>query len=238
VPVSIETGGVDSLVTFNFANYLMHWNDTGFAWVGFDVPGIGTSIGLRMTYDIEKVHLAVIEALQADDSIDNKNMFVTGRSLGGYAALRLLVTGKAEELDLAGIMAFCPIGEHIFSQSEAAIRAMDPMLRSTWAARSGIDPDDVQALTEYSEPFSFSYQGLWGKTLSSVPLLIYNSPGDFQNPVSEMKEMARLSENGTYIVAEPEYADDDGHCGCRTKALEIFGNFVNENMRQNMQASR
>ena len=112
---------------------------------------------------------------------------------------------------------------------EDAIRGMDPMLRSAWAARTKIDPDNIQALAD--ERFRFSYHGLWGDTFSSVPLLIYNTQGDFLNPVSEMKEMATLSENGTYIIAEPEYADDDNHCGCRKKALEIFAKFVDENIR-------
>jgi pimeloyl-ACP methyl ester carboxylesterase len=230
VPVVIETGGMDSLVTFNFANYLMHWNDAGIAWIGFDMPGIGTSIGLNLTHEAEKVHLAFIEALQADNSIDRKNMFVIGRSLGGYGALRVFAT-KAEELDLAGVVAFCPIAEHVFSMGEDAIREMDPMGRSTWGARLGIDPENLEELVEASKPFSFSSQGLWGKTLSSVPLLVYNSGHDFMNPVSEMKQIATLSENGICIVAEPQYSDDDGHCGCRKQALKIFAEFVDENIR-------
>jgi pimeloyl-ACP methyl ester carboxylesterase len=231
VPVVIETGGIDSLVLFNFSNYMMHWNEANIAWLGFDIPGMGTSKDLNLTYDAEKIHIAVLEALRSDNSIDNKNIFINGRSMGGYVALRVLVT-RADDLDIGGIIAFCPIAEHIFSLGVDAINAMDPMMRNTWGARLGINPANTEELAD--ERFRFSYHGLWGETFSSVPLLIYNSGHDFLNPVYEMEQMAQLSENGFYIIADEEYADEDGHCGCRKKALEIFAEFVDNNLRLGM----
>jgi pimeloyl-ACP methyl ester carboxylesterase len=232
VPVVIETGGTDSLATFNFTNYLLHWNKANMAWIGFDIPGLGTSIDLKLTYEAEKVHLAFIKALQADNAIDQKNIFIIGRSAGGYAALRLIATQKADHLDLAGIVAFCPIAEHLFSQiDEDFMQNIDPAVLNTWAARTKTDPGNVKKLVDEGKQFRFSHHGLWGNTFSSVPLLVYNQKGDFLNPVSEMKKIATLSKNGKYIVAEPEYADDDNHCGCRKQALKIFAKFVDENMR-------
>ena len=234
LPVIVETGGTDSLMPFNFANYLRHWNRTGAAWVGFDIPGHGTAYDLPLTYDAEKLHVAVIEALKATPGIDGDNIFVIGRSAGGYAALRLIVTGKADDLGLAGVVAFCPIAEHIFSriiEDETLIQEIDPVELNTWCARTKVDPKDTQAIVASIRPFRFSSHGLWGRPFSAVPLLVYNSANDFVNPVAEMKEMAALSKNGKFMVAKPEFGDDDGHCGCRREALRIFAGFVADNMR-------
>ncbi len=225
VPVILETGGIDGLMTIGFSDFTLHWNNAGVAWVGFDIPGLGTSKDLTLTYEAEKVHVAVIEALQEDASIDNDNIFVYSRSMGGYAALRLLVT-RADELNIAGIAAVCPLAEYTFSAGMDMIESMPAMTRNAYGTRLGIDPDNYEALAVASEDFQFSNQGYWGDTFSSVPLLIYNTGGDAFNPVSEMEQMAALSSDGKFIVEEGE-----GHCGTRELALQEVAKLVDDNMR-------
>lgn len=231
VPAIIETGGTDGLMTNLFSDYLLHWNTANIAWVGFDIPGNGTSKDLKLTPEAEIVHVAVLKALRSDNSIDNKNIFVYSRSFGGYAALKLIATAKADELDIAGIAAVGPLAESIFLGNDRTVKRiietrMPPMMRNVWSARVGIDPADIDEFIRIGRGFAFSKQGLWGKTVSSVPLLVYNVGKDFLNPIAEIKEMATLSKNGRYIIE-----DGYDHCGSRRLALDEIAKFVDKNLR-------
>jgi pimeloyl-ACP methyl ester carboxylesterase len=221
VPAIVTTGGSDGLMPFVFADYLRYWNHAGIAWVSFDMPGHGTSKDLILTGDnADSIHIAVIEALRTDESIDKHNIFIYSRSLGGYAALRMLATNKADELDIAGIAAVCPIGESLFSNVWHSYFYMPKIELNIWGARVGVDPDKYFDMRVSDREF-------WGKPETSIPLLVHNTADDNINPVSEIKKMATLSTNGKYIIVE----DEEGHCPPRGVALENVAKFVDENMR-------
>lgn len=227
VPVVIETGGIDGLMTIGFAEYLLHWNEENIAWVGFDLPGYGTSRALNLTYEAERVHLEVIEELRVNDNIDNENIFLYGRSMGGFAGLRLLAT-QAGTLDIAGIAAFGAVGESALSD-EDMIDHMPAMTRNALGRSLGIDPEDGQALFEASIPFRFSeWLDVWPPTepVSSVPLIVYNGEHDMFSPPFEVEQMASLSENGRFEIEK-----DGDHCGTRSLGLPVLAQFVAENLR-------
>lgn len=228
VPAIITTGGIDGLMTFTFADYLMHWNKVNIAWVGVDMHGHGTSVNLKLNVEeTHEIHVAVIKSLRKDVSINNKNIFVHSRSWGGHAALKLLATNKADELDVGGISASCAIGENIFSQIWLTLLIMPKMTRNVWGARAGINPDHYFEMMDTSNGIEVSDELFWGNPETSVPLLVLNTADDNMNPISEIKAMAALSKNGRYFIVE----DEKGHCPSRSQGLKEVAKFVKENMR-------
>jgi hypothetical protein len=217
---------------FQFADYMLHWNEANIAWVGFDIAGLGTSRNLNLTYEVEKVHVAVIKALKADASIDHKNIFVYSRSMGGTSALRLIGTGQADKLDIAGVAAVCPLTASTVKggclAGLIAIKSIPAMTRNALGASLGIDPDDTWELSRRARTLQASFQDYWGKTVTSVPLLVCTGEHmDFANSTSDLQIAAYISEKGKYIVAEGE----SGHCPGLQGTLNEVAKFVNENMR-------
>lgn len=224
VPAVVTTGGIDGLMIFGFTDYLEYWNDAGIAWVGFDMHGHGTSYGLKLTAEnSDLLHYEAIKTLKSNSVIDENNIFMYGRSLGGYAGLRLLMTGKADELGLAGI-AVAPIGEHLLAKWKLryTIMTLEKDTRNCWGARVGVDPYDVNAMIESSNDMAISDKSFWGDYDTSIPLLVMNTAADEMNPVKEIKEMAKLSKKGEYYIEENE----EGHCPSRPIALEQLSKFV------------
>lgn len=229
IPAVVTTGGIDGLMIFGFTDYLKHWNNAGVAWVGFDMHGHGTSYGLQLTAEnSDMLHYEVIKVLKSNPIVDPQNIFMYGRSLGGYAGLRLLITGKADELDVAGI-AVAPIGEHILADWKLwyTIFTLEMDTRNCWGARLGVDPSDTKAVIEATKGMAVSDKSFWGDHETSIPLLVMNTAKDEMNPVREIKKMANLSKKGEYFIA----FDEEGHCPSRPVALDQLSKFVEKNRR-------
>ena len=226
LPVVLQTGGIDSFFLAGFPDYLQGWEPLNIGWVGFDIAGLGTAKGLTLDFKAEKVHQAVIKHLLAHPRVDAKNLFVYSRSMGGYAALRLAAIPNPD-YNLAGVIAGCAVAEHVFKRRWLALLNMPKMTRHALAARLNIEPNNYLGLAKAVKSFQFSRQGIWQAGITDTPLLVFNTPDDYLNPVSEIKEMAALSSNGQFALLDGEV----GHCGSRTKGLIAATQFVKEHLR-------
>lgn len=229
IPSVITTGGIDGLMVFGFSDYIEQWNDKGVAWVGFDMHGHGTSYNLKLTgSNSDLLYYEAVKALKNVEGVDEKNIFIYGRSLGGYAGLRLLASGKADELDVAGIAA-APIGEHLLApwKLRYTLLTLAKDTRNCWGARVRVNPEDTQAMIENTKDMALSRKSFWGDSDSSIPLLVMNTADDEMNPVKEIMEMATLSTKGEYYIAW----DEEGHCPSRATALKELERFIEENLR-------
>lgn len=230
VPVVITTGGIDGLMTFCFSDYLNRWNEEGIAWVGFDMHGHGTSHEIPITAQAFNIHEQVVHSLQNNPHIDEENIFIYGRSWGGYAGLRMLTSGRADQLNVAGI-AVSPVGEKLFNPAMLWYKwlTLGQDTKAVWSARLEIPlPNYIRIIqTTNQMGLALDERNFWGDYRSSIPLLVMNTAEDEMNPVSEVIEMADLSTNGSYFIAE----DEEGHCPSRPVALAQVGAFVEQNRR-------
>lgn len=231
-PVVIGTGGADGLMAFMFADYLLELNKNNIAWVGFDMPGNGTSAELviKSGESLDDIHVAVIKELQKKQFIDDKNIFIYGRSLAGYNGLRMVCSGVADELDLGGVIV-APAGEYLFGNNRLLLNyiGMSECTKSYWSDRIGIEKINFLNVYRATKALKLpmSNKEFWIKSDTSIPLLVMNTADDQMNPVSEVIEMSELSSNGEYVIAW----DEEGHLPSRQFAIERVVEFVQENIR-------
>lgn len=219
----VMTNGSDHALTQLFPVYRDYLNKQGWAFITFDLPGLGSNESLTQNpKETNIIHKAVLNYIKQDNRLATDKVALLGKSFGGNAAIKTAFTNPD---DIAGAISWCGAVNKVFMNFDFVLNKIPEMTKDSLMSRFGLPKDE---LASHGPDFALSTEYL-GKVTTPVPMLAINHANDRISPVSDLKLIAQSSKQGEYIVVEEEI--NQGHCSSEDESLVKIMNWLNKTIQ-------
>lgn len=205
-PVFMVTGGIDVVLTEHYPYFRDYLADSGIAMVSFDIPGTGASSGLILDADMEKVHVAVLDAIASDSRLDSDRVAAMSMSGGGPAVVKLAIEHRDR---IVAAVNRCGAVDSALGLPAEVYTAFPAMTVDTYGVRAGLEIGDYEGLSRVTGEINLVNQGLLGtsEAVTDVPILSVNTADDDIAPPEDLALVTAASTNGKQL-----FIGEEGHC--------------------------
>lgn len=211
LPVMLVTNGSDHAMTQILSTYDKVYAKAGYAMISFDLPGLGSNGEMTMQADRTNViHQSAIDYVKTDKRLNNDQVVLLSKSFGGNAAVRTAFTNPQ---DVAAVVSWCGAVNDPFLDLDHTVEVIEKMTLN--ALESRFDTDKAGLVAKGPE-LALSTEYL-GKVKTPVPMLAINHTRDHVFPITDMRLVAKSSEQGEMIIIDENI--NQGHCSSEDKTL-------------------
>ncbi len=219
-PVMMITGGIDVVLTEHYPYFRDHLAPAGVATITFDIPGNGGSSDLVLDPDMDRVHVAVLDAIAADDRLDPDRVAAMSMSGGGPAGVELAIDHGDR---LVAAVNRCGVVASALGLPAEVYAAFPAMTIDTYAVRAGLEPGDLEGLALATGEIDLVERGLLGtgRPMTDVPILSVNTADDDVAPLEDMELVTAASTHGELVVV-----GEEGHCAPDQSDADLIMDWV------------